>query len=196
MRLEVFRLATEMLQYLDPDGLDETVLNIGEIKTNLEGQIGGLRTSLEAEMQDLPYARPDGIYPDMTVGAVIGADETAQWATRVTTGSGAATVRSVQGAAVVWNQISDNANPSITRNGITFTNNGDGTITANGTASAVATYNSVEHAEVTAQPNHIYLLKGCAAGGSVSTYLGGNRELRLHAKCRAAFAPNFAHGCW
>ena len=41
----------------------QTVLNIAQIKT-----------SLEEEMQDLPYARPDGLYPDMTVGAVIGAD--------------------------------------------------------------------------------------------------------------------------
>ena len=87
-------MATEMLQYLDHDGLDETVLNIGQIKT-----------SLEEEMQNLPYARPDGLYPDMTVGAVIGADSTAQWATRESTGSGAATVRSVQGAAVAFNQM-------------------------------------------------------------------------------------------
>lgn len=95
-------MATDTLQYLDPDGLGETVLNIAQIKT-----------SLDEEMQNLPYARPDGIYPDMTVGAVIGAYETAQWAQRVSTGSGAATVRSVQGAAVVWNQLCD----SISANG-------------------------------------------------------------------------------
>lgn len=81
-------------KYLDPIGLDETVVNIRQIA---EG--------LESDMQNLPYARPDGIYPDMTVGAVIGADETAQWSQRTTEGSGAATVRSVQGVAVVWNQL-------------------------------------------------------------------------------------------
>lgn len=67
-------MPTNINKYLDPTGLDETVLNIRQIA---EG--------LEAEMQNLPYARPDGIYPDMTVGAVIGADETAQWATREST---------------------------------------------------------------------------------------------------------------
>lgn len=86
-------MPTSLNKYLDPAALDETIVNIREL---IEG--------LEAEMQDLPYARPDGLYPDMTVGAVIGADETAQWATRESTGSGAATVRSVQGAAVAWNQ--------------------------------------------------------------------------------------------
>lgn len=85
-------MPTSLNKYLDPTALDETVVNIREL---IEG--------LEEEMQDLPYARPDGIYPDMTVGAVIGADETAQWATRESTGSGAATVRSVQGATEVQN---------------------------------------------------------------------------------------------
>lgn len=89
-------MPTSIDKYLDPIGLDETVLNIRQIA---EG--------LAADMQNLPYARPNGIYPDMTVGAVIGADETAQWAQRTTTGSGAATVRSVQGASVVWNQMRD-----------------------------------------------------------------------------------------
>lgn len=87
-------MPTSLNKYLDPTSLDETVVNIRQI---VEG--------LEAEMQNLPYARPDGLYPDMTVGSVIGADDTAQWATRDSTGSGAATVRSVQGAAVAWNQI-------------------------------------------------------------------------------------------
>ena len=87
-------MPTSLNKYLDPAALDETVVNIRQIAE-----------ALEEEMQDLPYARPDGLYPDMTVGAVIGADETAQWATRESTGSGAATVRSVQGAAVAWNQL-------------------------------------------------------------------------------------------
>ena len=45
-----------------------------------------------------------GYNPALSVGradALTGADSTAQWATRESTGSGAATVRSVQGAAVV-----------------------------------------------------------------------------------------------
>ena len=61
-------------------------------------------------MQELPYARPDGLYPDMTVGAVIGADETAQWAQRESTGTGSATVRSVKGAAIGYNQLVPDGN--------------------------------------------------------------------------------------
>lgn len=57
--------------------------------------------------------------------------------------------------------------PTTTRNGITLTNNGDGTYTANGTATATAVF------EV--YPSYLesgvqYVLTGCPAGGSTSTY--------------------------
>ena len=52
-------------------------------------------------------------------------------------------------------------------NGITFTDNGDGTITANGTATADATYN-VKVFKTT--PDDSFVLVGCPVGGSASTY--------------------------
>lgn len=52
-------------------------------------------------------------------------------------------------------------------NGITFTDNGDGTITANGTATADATFN-VKVFKTT--PNDSFALVGCPVGGSASTY--------------------------
>ncbi len=52
-------------------------------------------------------------------------------------------------------------------NGITFTDNGDGTITANGTATADATF-SVKVFQTT--PNGSFALVGCPVGGSASTY--------------------------
>ena len=54
-----------------------------------------------------------GYNPSLSVGradALTGADSTAQWAQRTTEGSGSATVRSVQGAAVAWNQLIKNGN--------------------------------------------------------------------------------------
>ena len=119
-------MPTSLNKYLDRPALDETVVNIRQIAE-----------ALEEEMQDLPYARPDGIYPDMTVGAVIGADSTAQWAQRTTEGSGAATVRSVQGATVVWNQLLRVAAGSSTAAGATVTKRADGSVTIEGTATGI-----------------------------------------------------------
>lgn len=59
-------------------------------------------------------------------------------------------------------------NQTETKSGVTFTNNGDGTITVNGTSTqSVGFYlqliNFIE--------NHTYLLIGCPSGGSTSTYI-------------------------
>ena len=148
-------MPTSIDKYLDPNGLDETVLNIRQIA---EG--------LEADMQDLPYARPDGIYPDMTVGAVIGADETAQWAQRETEGSGSATVRSVQGAAVVWEQIvKPNYPRTVTSKGVTYTSTSDGKITLDGTATGAESFTSSLVFSVF--NGHKYLYKGADTSRAV-----------------------------
>lgn len=86
-----------MFQALDLTGLNETAEQVRAIVQEAKAEI-------EAELDSLDYAQPDGIYPEMTVGAVIGADETSQWSQRESEGTGSATVRSVQGAAVAWNQ--------------------------------------------------------------------------------------------
>jgi len=66
-----------------------------------------------------------------TSESILGTPDTAQWAQRVTTGSGAATVRSVQGAAVAWEQrIRFLTQTTTTSNGVTFVRNPDGTVTA------------------------------------------------------------------
>lgn len=59
-------------------------------------------------------------------------------------------------------------NPTETKSGVTFTNNGDGTITVNGTSTELVGFylqdiNFIE--------NHTYLLIGCPSGGSTSTYV-------------------------
>jgi hypothetical protein len=59
-----------------------------------------------------------------------------------------------------------------TLNGITFTDNGDGTITANGTATAATYYSIWEHtkAKVSITKGEFYTLSGCPDGGGSSTY--------------------------
>lgn len=54
-----------------------------------------------------------------------------------------------------------------TVNGITFTDNGDGTITANGTATGRATFWAAVNIDY---PNGDYVWSGCPSGGSQSTY--------------------------
>ena len=66
-----------------------------------------------------------------------------------------------------------------TINGVTFTNNGDGTITANGTATGVVYYNIVPARSILLSLTHKYLLVGCPAGGGWNNYIlyannGGN----------------------
>ena len=64
-----------------------------------------------------------------------------------------------------------------TSNGITFTDLGDGTIKANGTATANAVLNCHTRAIGTAiplfVPNGRYIISGCPSGGSQTTYLIG-----------------------
>lgn len=59
------------------------------------------------------------------------------------------------------------SNTTKTVNGITFTDNGDGTITANGTATADAQFNCTIGMWFEAG---VYTVSGCPAGGSSSTY--------------------------
>lgn len=54
--------------------------------------------------------------------------------------------------------------------GVTFTNNGDGTITVNGTASSYAGYDLIYRADKFGVVGHKYFLCGCPPGGSFSTY--------------------------
>lgn len=80
-------------------------------------------------------------------------------------------VDKVGGKSVVWNQLVDGSNLPSTRtiNGITFTNNGDGSITVDGTATENANLN-LQRMDNTTTIGHKYLMLGGAAGGSISTY--------------------------
>lgn len=80
-------------------------------------------------------------------------------------------VDKVGGKSLVWNQLVDGSNLPTTKtvNGITFTNNGDGSITVDGTATENANIN-LQRMDNTTIIGHKYLMLGGAAGGSLSTY--------------------------
>ena len=145
---------------------------LDEIVDVLGGQSGQHETVVPVleDIRDLLGGGNGGYNPSLSVGradALTGADSTAQWATRESTGTGSATVRSVQGAAVVWNQLNQNNRNTATINGVTFTNNNDGTWTVSGTATSDT---SKEVSTVPRENGHTYLVRGCPSGGSVSTY--------------------------
>ena len=77
-------------------------------------------------------------------------------------------LREVEGNSFAYNQLCSNVTASQTINGVTFTNNGDGSYTVNGTASA-NTYKSVQ-SPMTVLANHKYLIKGAPSGSNYETY--------------------------
>ena len=95
---------------------------------------------LSQDVQDAIEEGGSGYNPSLSVGradALTGADSTAQWSQRVTEGSGAATVRSVQGAAVGYNQYQVDSY-TISAYGLTATVN-NGLLTVTGTPNTTAT---------------------------------------------------------
>ncbi len=79
-------------------------------------------------------------------------------------------LNNVKGRSVKWTQLVDKSNlvATTTKDGITFTNNGNGTYTLNGTATATAWLHIIIGIDVL--QGRKYLLKGCPSGGSESTY--------------------------
>lgn len=79
-------------------------------------------------------------------------------------------IEAEDGTKIFWNQIIDtgDAHSTKTIGGIEFVNNGDGTITANGTATGKnATYSLISGG---GQSGHIYMSFGCPDGGGFETY--------------------------
>lgn len=102
----------------------------------------------------------------ITSGAVYEVKETADGANSIAVDNRAALIELVDGSAK--NLLKHNVTTQ-TVNGVTFTVNSDGTLTANGTASssAIVRFNYFSNLSI---PDGEYVLSGCPAGGSASTY--------------------------
>lgn len=105
---------------------------------------------------------------------------------------GIATIDCIKGNTLVWNQMVQLESRTTTSNGITFVRSVDGTITLNGTATADAYVSLV----LVFKQGHKYLIKGCPANGSSSTYrsyvVGRSVFLSLHDVGRGGIATALA----
>lgn len=80
-----------------------------------------------------------------------------------------AEVKTLRGVSRVANQLFDyNDVTSVTINGLTITNNNDGSVTVNGTATSTTVRLLVPQEAFVV--NHFYVVGGCPRGGSTSTY--------------------------
>lgn len=78
----------------------------------------------------------------------------------------------VKGKSIVWNQLMDKSKfeANKTSGGVTFTNNGNGSVTVNGTATADAEYFLIGPSDKFGVVGHKYFLCGCPSRGSYNTY--------------------------
>lgn len=77
------------------------------------------------------------------------------------------------GRSIEWNQLSDKSKYSATKtiSGVTFTNNGDGTITVGGTATANAIFSPISLSNpIAIIPGHKFFFVSCPTGGAMGTY--------------------------
>ena len=150
----------------------------GEGNIDISGG-GGSYDDTEIRNELSRKADVSGVYPDMTVGMTrdmlgVGEGDEGEFLFRPTDGDGSikdgfASIEKMEGSSVVWNQILKNDMDTYVLNAVTFTNNGDGSFSVNGTASADIWYPCV-HSYFAASKNHKYLLYGCPKGGSYGTY--------------------------
>ena len=84
------------------------------------------------------------------------------------------------GRNIEWNQLLDKSEypATTTINGVTFTNNRDGTITVNGTATANAIFAPIGISNPTPiVSGHKFLFISCPSGGSLNTYYSDLKDV-------------------
>ena len=88
-----------------------------------------------------------------------------------TTVSNKARIKTIKGNTLVWNQVVNTSFTTTTLNGITFTNNGDGSITVNGTSTGFSAINVLaDGLSFPITNGHKYLFTGGIDGGASNTY--------------------------
>ena len=148
-------------------------------------------TTEAAELQR--KANTSGNYPDLKVGSAdqlistVGVEDKVPYNFRTTGGSADVgdreTVNAVVGGTVAWNQLVKKTQATSTSHQITFTNNGDGTWTVNGTSDGNAEY-AFPNNDVNLVNGHKYLMDiGLTAQvDGLIYYLSGTRLSTTTAK--------------
>ena len=141
--------------------------------TAREAADDAINTTLETK------ANVNGYYQEMTVGdaeqlvSTVFVEDSVPYQFRTSGGSsdiGDREYDEVVGGSIVWNQNVNGATLPATQtiNGISFTNDNDGSISVSGTATSWTRLDNVTPSKTWAA--HKYLLCGCPSGGSQSTY--------------------------
>ena len=80
-----------------------------------------------------------------------------------------ASLNSIGGKTLAWNQLVVMGNGTSVKNGITYTITSDGTVVINGTSTAIAD-SAITSFSTVPTIGHVYWLRGCPADSSASTY--------------------------
>lgn len=149
----------------------------GELRNHLDRHSDEWIGRNEFENAMANKAGTSGVYPNLVAGNLVDAKGTGSEHTfirRTSCGNdsiaddGTALVKKVLGNTIVWNQLANANTNSGSLNGITYTNNGDGSITCVGTATQE--FHRDMQSGINTIAGHKYLLRGCPKGGSNSTY--------------------------
>ena len=142
--------------------------NINSVQGNpivvgMTGLDSDVHAAFDAKMDVEGYYPMDGI----TGGGPL---DTASWLLRACPGTdGPARIESIHGKTVRWNQLAEyTGTQSTTINGVTITDNNDGSFTLNGTATEQVVFNVGTRKPFAV--GHKELVKGCPAGGSITTF--------------------------
>ena len=162
-------------------------LTSGDVETLSFDVTNGSVTSVNGRTGAVTgLAEQDGYYEDMSVGSAeqlissTYVSDSVPYVFRTSGGSADIGDRdfedAIVGGSVAWNQLLNKTYyPSTTTdNGITFTNNGDGSVSVSGTASALAEYilgmQGSSNISANVPKGHKVLLCGSPSGGSISSY--------------------------
>lgn len=182
---EAAQEAAETAQQAAENARDQAVAIVGGEYVSY-GQTQSLNdTQKNKARENIGATAPNGYYPNMTVGLsenFVGTGEPTRRVFDYDTAGGSADISDgnaeidkMYGDTIVWNQLvkPEHIGTSKTENGITFTNNGDGTVTVSGTASGNTYLKIGENTTTGTLKNKPFILTGCPKGGSVDTYFIG-----------------------
>lgn len=100
----------------------------------------------------------------------------------VPSGAKMVNIKKIGGRTIGWNQIANKLQGTYTCNGITYTHNNDGTVIADGTATADS-YSQTLYDFLRGRQECKYLIKGCPYDGNIDTYhitgkyIVGNKDI-------------------